>query len=334
MIVDKHKLKKELELRPFGQKGWMKTVGRCPFCGTSEKWGILFVDSGGIFNCFKGDCSTKTSVFNYLKQISREDLIDFEKTVSVKQILESIEDEDEDKKNILNIDKKILNLPFRTKIIENDEYLNSRGFLKDHYDTYKPCFTESFIEKRLHNYIIFQIFQNDKLVSWMARSRHSKDWHKENLLRAKEGKETLKLRYINSDNTEFDKILGNSDSITDNTEMVILVEGMFDSVGVDNKLNLLINDSVRCCFTFGNKISDNQIEILRSKKNINTVILFYDYGTVTQMKQYSAKLSRYFDTFIAVCGSENDPSDMSVSEMNDIFSKLQTPTEFFLNNLE
>jgi hypothetical protein len=333
MIVDKHKVRQELELRPFGQKGWLKNRSRCPFCGDSEKWGVLFIDEGGIFHCFKGSCDTKTSVFNYLKQIGRNDLIDFEKTISVNHVIRLLDEEENIEEKDLQITKKVLNLPHRTKLINSDLYLDNRGFLKQHYDTFKPCFTESLIERKLHDYIIFQIFQNGELVSWMARSRKSKEWHKENLEKAKKGECQLVLRYMNSDDTDFGHILGGIDNVTDSTEIVILVEGMFDSVGVDNKMNLFDSELMRCCFTFGNKISDIQIDLLRQKKNVKMVVMFYDLGTTQQMKQYSMKLKRYFTTFIAVCKSENDPSDMPISEMNEIFDNLQTPTEFYLNNL-
>lgn len=336
MIVDKHKVRQELELRPFGQKGWMKTKSKCPFCGDSDKWGILFVDNGGVFHCFKGSCDTKTSIFNYLKEIHREDLIDFEKTVSKNAVIKSINEVIEEKNNTeikQEISKKVLNLPYKTKLIKQDNYLDNRGFLPEHYELFKPCYTESFLEKRLHNYLIFQIFNKGELVSWLARSKRSKEWHKENLKKAKTGEEQLTLRYINSDNTDFGNILGGLDNITDKTEVVILVEGMFDSVGVDSKLNLFIDEKIRSCFTFGNKISDNQIALIREKKNVKTVILFYDLGTIQQMKQYSMKLSRYFETFVAVCRSENDPGDMPVSEMNEILDNLQTPSQFYLNNL-
>lgn len=339
MIVDRYRVKEELELRPFGQKGWLKNRLRCPFCGESDKWGVLFVDEGGIFNCFKGSCGTKTSVFNYLKQIDREDLIEFEKTVSKKISIASINDiidsdnEKESEKEKQFVCEKILNLPFKSKQIISDTYLNSRGFQPFHYDKYKPVETNSYLEKRLNGYIIFQIFQFGRLASWMARSRESKSFHKENFEKYKRGEAELRLRYINSEGTDFGTILGGIDNITDNTEMVILVEGLFDSVGVDNKLNLLLNDKARSCFTFGNKISDTQISLLRSKKNIKTVVLFYDIGATQQMKQYSMKLNRYFETFLAVCKTENDPGDMCVQDMNDIFSNLQTPQEYYLNNI-
>lgn len=333
MIIDKQKVRKELELRPFGQKGWMKNRILCPFCGDSDKWGILFIDEGGIFHCFKGKCDTKTSVFNFLKQIGRGDLIEnkhvFSKEEPIRSIKELYEVEEVKEETV----KKVQRLPYRCKPIISDPYLDDRGFMKQHYDMFKPVYTESALESKLHDYIIFQIFQNGELDSWLARSRKSKEWHEENLRKAKNGEQELVLRYMNSENTDFGNILGGLDDVTDNTEMVIFVEGLFDKVGIDLKLDLFKDESVRCCFTFGNKISDSQINLLKSKKSLKFVILFYDYGTTVQMKQYGMKLSRLYTTYIAVCQSKNDPSDMPVSEMNEIMDNLKTPSEFCINNL-
>lgn len=331
MHFDTQRIKSELNLSSFGQKGWLKNKSLCPFCGQSEKWGILFVKDSGIFNCFKGSCGAKTSLYNYLKQIERVDLASHEVQFSIDDPFPKIfEDEEDEEVFQIQEPKPIKGIQF----IEDDEYLNSRGFLPEHYKYYKPAYTDSFLEKGLRNYIIFHIFQEGNLVSWLARSRYTKEWHQENLRLFKQDKALLSLRYKNSEGTEFGEILGGYDEITSNTHTVILVEGLFDKVGVDSKLQLFDDECVRCCFTFGNKITDSQNSLLRKKKNIKNIILLYDYGTVVQSKQYSMKLNKYFNTKVCRILTDSDPGDMSAEEIINTIEHALNPIEFFVKNLD
>jgi len=334
MRIDFDKVREELKLRSFGQKGWLynKKIP-CPFCGREGKFGFLQVGDSGLINCFF--CSEKTSLYNYLKLINRIDLVNKEVEVSfsykMKSIREIKEEADEENSTIKELEE--IKLPHKIIYIEEDEYLDGRGFLKEHYDLFEPCFTQSILERKLHNYIIFKIKQEGKVVSWLARSRYSYEWHKENLEKSKKNECKLTLRYRNSDGTEFNKILGGYDDITDNTTTIILVEGLFDKVGVDSKMMLYLTEEIRCCFTFGNNISDDQIKLLKKKSNIKNVILFYDYGTISQSKSSSLRLSKNFDTLVGVPETEEDAGSMNFDDMEKVFNNLKTPMEFYLNNL-
>lgn len=330
MSIKTEEIKKELKLRPFGQKGWFTSKDiECPDCHRSGKFGVLFTKDSGIVHCFF--CDYKTSIQKYLISIDKKDLISFEISVSKTQTLKSlnpepeIEEEKEDKE---------VKLPFGLKPLVNDEYLNGRRFLPEHYKNFEPSYTDSFLEKKLHNNIIFKIKQEGKLASWLSRSRKNYDYHSNNLKQAKLGLESLELRYNNSEGTEFDKILGGYDEITENTETIILVEGLFDKVGTDNNLDIFTDESMRCLFTFGNAISHSQIDLLKRWKNIKFVILLYDYGTTKQSKEYAFKLQKSFFVMVGVIKDKKlDPGDMNEQQLNQILDTLQNPMEFYVNNL-
>jgi 5S rRNA maturation endonuclease (ribonuclease M5) len=331
MGVKIEEVKKELKLRSFGQKGWMSNKSMaCPECHRVGKFAILFIKDSGIIHCFF--CDHSNSIQNYLKSIDRRDLMTYEASISINSELTPLIPEPEEEEDEEEI--KEVKLPYKLQPLVNDPYLDDRGFLPEHYKNFEPSHTNSFLEKDLHDYIIFKIKQKGILASWLARSRKSYEWHSENLKRAKNNEERLVLRYRNSDGTEFDKILGGYDEITENTHTIILVEGLFDKVGVDKKLDIFENEKIRCLFTFGNKLSFNQINLLKEKKSVKFVILLYDYGTIKQSKSISLELNKYFKTMVGVIKDKNvDPGDMSFEYLHEILTSLQNPMEFYMNNL-
>ena len=110
------------------------------------------------------------------------------------------------------------------KPLVNDPYLESRHFLKEHYEEFEPSYTKSVLEETLskHNYIIFKIKEGDRVVAWLARSRYNKTWHDNNRTLFKEGIGKMVLRYMNSQDG-FSHILGGYNFIGPETETVILV---------------------------------------------------------------------------------------------------------------
>jgi hypothetical protein len=163
-------------------------------------------------------------------------------------------------------------LPKKLEYIEKDEYLDKRGFVKRYYEEFRPAETKFFLERKLHDKFIFQFTMNGKLAAWLARSKKSKEWHEENLKRFKEGMEKLVLRYENS-RDGFSHVIGGYDNITNETDTVIIVEGMFDYISVDTKLHLYESPDIKCVFTFGNNMGLSQIRLLRDKPGIRNVIL-------------------------------------------------------------
>ena len=273
-VIDKDELIAELNLRPFGQKGWMTSKGDCPYCGKGGKNALIFTEDShsAIYHCFK--CGTVKGVRDYLVKIDMKDLISKEYRMSKKSVnLTPLIKEEE---GVEEEELKEARLPIGLKPLVNDPYLDKRHFLKEHYEEFEPSRTTSILEEKLskHDFIVFKIKEKDKVVAWLARSRYDKKWHDDNREKYKEGKCDLVLRYMNSQDG-FSHILGGYNFIGDRTETVILVEGLFDKVNVDYLMNLTFNDEVACCFTFGKKISLGQLKQLR-ETSIKTVIMMYD----------------------------------------------------------
>jgi hypothetical protein len=327
--IDKEEVISALSLKPFGNQGWFSNKDECPFCGKKGKWGVIFTEEkSGIFHCWK--CANKTSLYNYLKAIGRLDLaqVKYESSLESK-LVPLVYEKNYDYALVL---PEEVSLPLRLKPLQKDEYLDGRGFLEFHYKEFEPSYTKSALEKRLNNYIIFKIKQEGKVVAWLARSRYSKEWHKQNLEDYKNGVGELALRYRNSEN-DFTKFVGGYDLIPAGCRTVILVEGIFDKVNIDRILHLDVDKSLACCFTFGNSVSNVQMRWLK-EKGIENVILMYDYGTVKESKSNGLHLSKYFNTEIAFIPDEGiDPGNMTLEYFDKVMQDLKTPIEFYTDRL-
>lgn len=241
------------------------------FCGKTGKWGIIFNDTGlATFHCWK--CPRKTSVYEFLKKMGRKDLAKMTYTVKPNEldVCPKLEAENYDLSDWMKetMDKAEeahptpVRLPMRLKPLSNDPYLDSRGFQPEHYKEFEPSYVTSMLEPKLHNYIIFKMKVDGVCVAWWARSRYTKEWHKENLEAYKRHEADLVLRYRNSENN-FQDLLGGCDEIIQGvTETVIIVEGIFDKINIDNLLGLQHLQDIKCCFTFGNNIGQGQLKTL------------------------------------------------------------------------
>jgi len=322
--MDQKKIINELGLKPFGVKGWFtnqKLV--CPWCGKSEKLGFLF-ESRGVVHHLK--CGTKHSLYRYLRDTDRLDLWNDElPTVRIKPLTPI-------KEIFSKGDKQLLPekaLPIGFKHIKNSEYLDSRGFLNEHYDLFEPGVT-GVVSWLRDNYIIFKMKHGDRVVGWVARSVLSKSWHEENLRDFKEGKSKLMLRYENSPNTNFSKIVGGFNDITPETDTIIGVEGIFDKVGVDNKLGLYLQDDIKCCFFFGNHVTDEQASLIKlSYPNVKRFFLLFDYNTESESKNAGGLLLDYFDTYIArIPWTDEDPGSITQYQLIEVLENSLSVLDF------
>lgn len=322
MIFNKEKIIKDLSLRFFGSKGWMRNDQcECPDCSHSDKFGIMFVQDSGLVKCMR--CDYSTSLYNYLKTIDRSDLIGHKKDYNLIGHISGLKEEvEEEKGGFLPIKK----LPIGFKRIYYDEYLDSRGFEPYQYNQYNIGYST---ESRLKNYIISLIKQEGDIVGWIARSMYSKEWHEENFKAFKEERENLKLRYVNSSKTNFDHILLGFDELSDDVNTVYLVEGWMDKVNVDNKLNLSTNKKTKCCATFGNKVTHAQQDLLKRYK-IENIFMMFDFGTIKQSKDSSMELADYFNVkVVEFKDKEIDAGDASVKYLLNIISKSKEFSYFY-----
>lgn len=328
MKINKLQVIDELGLKPFGSKGWYSSEDtRCPVCDRAEKFGVLFTETGGVTHCFF-NCSENYSLYKYLLHIGRKDLVEYTHEISIDHKLMSVYKEEQAEEEIPEV-----NLPKGYERIYYDKYLKNRNFRSYQCDQFEVGITTHFLEKRLLNKLIFVLKQRGRTVGWLARSKYSKEWHKQNLEEYKEGKFNLVLRYENSKGTDFDKILGGFDEITENTDTVIGVEGIFDKTNVSNLLKTNLDERLKVVFTFGDKFSDHQIRLLRTT-NVKHVILMYDNGTIKQSKQYGMELSKYFEVYVCcIDNPEVDPGNISLNYLEEILNFKKNIFYFYNSKL-
>ena len=325
--MNKDRIIAELSLTPFGIKGWMHSDHTvCHFgCSRSDKFGILFLNDGAIVKCMR--CGESTSLYNYLLSIDRSDLIDRYSVSAKDEILSFFPETDEE---TTQTEQEEIKLPIGFKRLWFDDYLFERGFTPEQYNLFKVGTSEDI---RFVDHIVFLIYNNNKLVSWLARSRMDKDWHKQNIKDYKAGKARLVLRYYNSDNTEFSNILGGYDEIAESeTDTVILVEGITDKANVDRKLNLYSKPDTKCNFTFGHNFSENQAKLLK-KKGVKNIVLMYDPDALKEIEKFGLSYWHNFDSVMCARLREGvDPGEET--DFTDIMSNLCPPLEFYHNNIK
>lgn len=346
MRYDKEQIISDFNLTPFGSQGWLTNKDmECPFCGKAGKWGIIFNMNGvATFHCWK--CPRKVSVYEFLKKLNRTDLAKRSYTVKPNEldtcpkIGEDFQGEmsnwmKEGEEVAEQEELKPVHLPLRLKPLEDDEYLNNRGFQPEHYAEFEPSYTNTPLEAKLKNFIIFKMKIDGVCVAWWARSRYSKEWHKENLEAYKRHEADLVLRYRNSENNFQDLLGGCDEIIKGKTETVIIVEGIFDKVNIDNLLGLQHLDDIKCCFTFGNNIGQGQINMMR-RKGVKTVILLYDFGTINESKDSALKMRELFDRVYvtAIRKPGIDPGNIDLEYLEEVLRGSVDPISFFYNKVE
>ena len=314
----------ELKAKPDGSRKNL-IVPVCPFCGNNKgKYGIYIGPDTStkqrfMSHCFKCQYTTVT-LNDLLDAIDRPDL-KIEETTDLNtelspDMLFKIDDEEEMDVSLLKCE-----LPDDYRRTFNNPYLQSRGFTIDDYETF-PVGTTRGCNFKFNDYVIFPIIDNGEVVNYV--SRHI--WGKKEIdaynKKAKiDGKYQI-LRYRNSTTNDFIKVLYNYDAIiTDVTSTVIIVEGIFDVIGLYRTLSLYDNDDFIPVATFGKKISQDQIFKIQSK-GVETVIIGYDSDAVEAIQNAIKRLTPYFNVMVAHIPSENGAKDFGEMEYWDVYDIL------------
>ena len=306
----------------------------CPYCGhKGGKFGIYVgveTDRKKLFmsHCFS--CGhTTTELNDLLNDINRPDLM-LEETASFAPVeipkFYSLNEEEIDDE-LCKVD-----MPEGWKRCYRNPYLKSRGFTFDDYDFF-PVGTTRGLNWKYDDYVIFPIMDNNDIVGYIGRHTWSKDTIDEYNKKAKRNNKFQILRYNNSTENDFSKLLYNYDAVIDDvTKTVILVEGVFDVIALTRKLELYESPWVTPVATFGKKISDTQIYKLQSK-GVDTVIIGYDGDAVKSINAAAEKLEDYFDVYIAQIDDPTaDFDSMDFWDIYDVFStNIKTPLEYKLN---
>jgi len=216
----------ELGLKP-SNGNWYSM--KCPFCG-QKKFGVVLDENGsGSYNCFRASCGNSGNLYTLLKKLGRTNLYQKRKEHNLAGTLESPFEKEKQKENL---ECPEISYPMGFRLVEpgglpylNERKLNIKQYIKFEVGKCKDPFYKG--------YILFPLKENGKLVGFLGRSTKSKQWHKDN---------PDVPRYKNSRGVDFSKIIGNYDSITEEIDTVIIVEGIFDAIRVEQILYEIDNE--------------------------------------------------------------------------------------------
>lgn len=333
MFIHQDELVNLLNLKLTGRKGWYGGV--CPWCG-KDKFGVKFNDEyqGRIvssFNCFSGSCGQKGSLVELLKFLDRLDLVEFKFIIDsekdlVNKIDISVEVED------LDVSVPVISPPFGFRREFTNRFLEEeKGFLSS--DFVKFQIGSSRIEPALQGYIIFLVLEEGLVRGYLGRLPMTKEEYKIYEQNCKAVGKWVKPRFKNSD-SEFGKLLGGIDELTEETQTVILVEGFTDKQNVDKILGLDLQEDVKCLCTFGHKVSHEQIRKLQIRK-IKNIILLFDPDSIEDSKFYGFELNKYFNTLVGYVDSiTKDIGSLTKEELFSVLDTLESPESFSMSKLQ
>lgn len=282
-------------------------VAKCPYCGYNE-WGISLGDNHP-WNCFrKKACGVTGNIYSLLKKLGRVRGFLTEREVDV---FKKLELDLKDGKTVLNMEMPEIKVPFGWRRVYDDPYLRERGITDAQFQKFE-------VGRSRWNpgYVTFIVRRDGKIVGHIGRSDKSKEWiDNYNEKQKSEGNKSVFLRYDNSV-SDFSKTLFGIDEVTEETEIVILVEGLFSKIRTDANFKLDGFPWIKCCATFGAKFSDEQAELLK-RKGVDSLIFWFEADVLNKIKPIVAKASSQFN--VAVGYLKNvDPGDIGPEEANRI----------------
>ncbi len=318
--------------------GAKNLICRCPYCGKDGKFGIYIGKETLrkkplMSHCFSCGHSNQ-GVNRLLEDIGRIDLIvtstsnlDVELDTD---LLFPLEQDCE-----IDDSLEVVEMPDFYQRCFTHPYLKGRGFCIDDYEQF-PVGTTRGLNRRYDDYVIFPIIDEGDSVGYVARHLRSKrEIDSYNRIAKSKGEYQIR-RFNNSTQNDFVKLLYNYDAvIEDETDTVIIVEGIFDVVALTRKLELYDNPHIAAVATFGKKISQVQIYKLQ-RKGVRTVVLGYDGDAVDATKYIATELSKYFEVLIAdIADPTKDWEELTDIEIFDTLSnRLKTALEYKLTKIQ
>lgn len=313
-------------------------VPECIWCGhKGGKMGIYVgpeTDRKKPFmaHCFSCGHSTQT-LEQLLQEIGRMDLMVSETfDLTAANHLDDFSFMEDEKE--LDDSLCVVEMPDDYKRTYFNRYLRKRGFTEEDYEHFPVGTTRGFNFK-FDDYVIFPIVDNGDNVGYVARHTWDKADIDEYNRKARHNGEFQIMRYRNSIENDFVKLLYNYDAVIDGeTDTVVLVEGVFDAIALTRKLNLYNNHRIAVCATFGKKISDVQIYKLQSK-GVETIVIGYDGDATEAIKKTASQLNEFFDVYIA--DIEDPTADFDSMDFWDVYDSfaynLKTVAEYKLQKI-
>lgn len=287
-------------------------VADCPFCGKEEHFYVS--QSTQKWDCKK--CKESGGIYKLLRQLNQLELLEGA-SVEWKEEITSVRNAARSQEQQTDIVLPTVRLPVGFRVGANSDYLSQRGVTAADVRRYGIGYTT--LLSKFANYVIIPVYDDGVVRGFLGRFGSKKV-------------PANKLRWRNSVGTNFAGLLyGYDEIVPDETETIILVEGVFDKIKVDKVLHLHEQPTIKCCATFGKSISDSQITKLVSKR-VTSVILLYDFDAVREMKSYGLALQKYFQTAITYT-EKKDIDECSDAEAAAVFERLQSPVEFNYNTI-
>lgn len=313
--------------------------GTCPWCGEDE-FGISLGENH-LFGCFRGKhCGEQGNIFKLLTFLDRRDLIEdkegWKETDVFGKITNPFATEDKDDfKELANVPP-----PAGWRRIQDHEYLRGRGFTDAQFEKYQIGITK--LTKKFKDYIVFIIKVAGENKGYVSRSLKSKaeiDSLNKKIKAGNKANNTenpLALRYINSTDTDFSKILyGIEDYFAGLHKGIIIVEGLFDKINIEIQMadELKQLGLVVCC-TWGKKFSPDQVKVAKSR-GVKSIMIMYDPDAVDSSARYSLDLEFTFDKIgVCSCPDDKDPGDMNKDELLDSLLNYSSPVQFSQSKIQ
>lgn len=304
----------KLDLSPTGQH----LYGKCPYCGVDGEWGISLYKENHPWGCFrKKDCGATGNIYTLIKHLGRGTDLLRDRQVNIFGKLTSLTSMEEESVEVTELPE--VGPPPMWKRVTEHPYLRKRGFTDSQFDKY-----EVGVSLVYPDYVTFLIRQRGRLVGYLGRSIKSKQWIDVINQKRKLQGEPVYLRYRNS-SSDFGKMLGGLDELTENTTTVILVEGIFSKTQTDTNLQLDDDESIKCCFTFGAKISEDQLSLLRTFPNLKHIYLWFEADVLDKVKTTAARLATEYSVRVGYLDG-CDPGDLFPSAALALF---ETSADWF-----
>jgi DNA primase len=150
-----------------------------------------------------------------------------------------------------------------------------------------------------------------------------------------EGSEKVKRKYRNSEGTDFAKLVLGIDELNNNVKELLIVEGIFDKVNVDDKLNLKSNLTRKCVCTFGARCTNEQlIKILMKASNIERIYVMHESDVIDSVKKTGLKCQNYVKDTKVCHIDEKDPGEMSEKELVNCLALSKDPLAFNIGTVK
>lgn len=320
------------DLKPQLDRTGKNLIVDCPWCKHREA-AVSINKDGNLFGCFrKKQCGEVGNIWRVLREIGKlGDFISNPDEFDISNINHLTLDLIISKKELI-LDVETCHPPLGWRQTFSDEYLDERNFTEYKQYPVGRTLMEPSVKK---DYVIFLVLEDSELKAWVGRhvwpkskiEQYNKDYE------LKHGIKNKIRRYRNTPGVDFAKLLYGIDEITIHTHTVILVEGIFDKIAIDRKMQLKNDESIKCVATFKGHVSDEQIAKLKLK-GINHIILLYDPDVIDKIKESSSRLEDLFDIQIALSNNGKDPDEMTTDEFFECMSKLHRPSKFFTDFMQ